>query len=78
MDTTDTLDATGLNCPMPVVKTRQATENLAPGDTLAVRATDPGSVSDIAGWADSTADVELLDQTEDGDVYVHYLRKTDQ
>jgi TusA-related sulfurtransferase len=77
MNATDTLDATGLNCPMPVVKTRQATEDLDAGDVLEVRATDPGSVSDLAGWADSTAAVELLEQDEDGDVYVHYVRKTE-
>lgn len=75
MNATDTLDATGLNCPMPVVKTRQATDALDAGDVLEIRATDPGSVSDLAGWADSTDGVELLEQDEDGDVYVHYVRK---
>lgn len=76
MDATETLDATGLNCPMPVVRTKQATDDLDAGDLLEVRATDPGSVSDIAGWADSTPGVELVDQTEDGDLYVHFVRKT--
>lgn len=76
MDATETLDATGLNCPMPVVRTKQAADDLDAGDLLEVRATDPGSVSDIAGWADSTPGVELVDQTENGDLYVHFVRKT--
>jgi TusA-related sulfurtransferase len=74
---TETLDATGLNCPMPVVKTKQATDDLAPGDLLEVVATDPGSVSDLGSWAERTDGVELLDQAEGEDVYRHYVRKTD-
>ncbi len=80
-DITDTLDAQGLNCPMPVVKTKQATDELAVGDVLEVIASDPGSMSDIAGWADTTDGVELLDQEEaelDGEtVYKHYVQRTD-
>lgn len=80
-DTTETLDVKGLNCPMPVVKTRGAFDDLGAGETLEVLATDSGSVSDIAGWADSTDDAELLDQeetTDGGDaVYRHYVRKVE-
>jgi TusA-related sulfurtransferase len=81
IDTTETLDVKGLSCPMPVVKTKQAIDDLAPGDVLAVYATDSGSVSDIAGWAEGTAGVELLEQREtdgdDGRVYEHYVRRTE-
>lgn len=80
-DITDTLDAQGLNCPMPVVKTKQATDELDVGDVLEVIASDPGSMSDIAGWADTTDGVELLDQEEaelDGEtVYKHYVQRTE-
>jgi len=76
-DTTTTLDVKGESCPMPVVKTRQATDDLEPGDVLEVLATDSGSLSDIEGWAGSTDDVELLDQIEDGDLYTHYIRKSE-
>jgi tRNA 2-thiouridine synthesizing protein A len=79
-ETTQTLDATGLNCPMPVVKSKQAIDDLEPGDVLEVLATDPGSMSDIEGWAGGTDGVELLEQVEDesdGDtVYRHYVRRT--
>ncbi|WP_254546984.1 sulfurtransferase TusA family protein [Halomarina pelagica] len=76
-EVTETLDVKGQNCPMPVVKTKQAVDQLAADDVLEVLATDPGSVSDIAGWAESTDGVELLDQREGDEVYSHYVRKTE-
>ncbi len=78
-ETTETLDVTRLNCPMPVVKTKQAFDDLAADEVLAIHATDPGSVSDIAGWTDGTDGAELLDQDEtevDGEtIYRHYVRR---
>ena len=80
-DVTTTLDVTGQNCPMPVIKTKGAFEELADGETLEVLATDAGSMSDIAGGADATDGAELLDQeeaTEGGEaVYKHYVRKAE-
>jgi TusA-related sulfurtransferase len=73
---TETLDAKGESCPMPVVKTKQAIDDLDEGDVLEVLATDSGSMSDISGWAETANGVELLDQQEDGDVFKHYVRKT--
>jgi len=75
-DITETLDVKGASCPMPVVKTKSAIDELARGEVLEVLATDPGSVSDIDGWANGTDGVELLDQEEGDDVYKHYVRKT--
>ncbi len=81
MNATETLDVKGQNCPMPVIKTKGAFESLAAGETLEVVATDSGSMSDIAGWAESTDGAELLEQkeaTDDGEtVYKHYVTKTD-
>ncbi|WP_372913166.1 sulfurtransferase TusA family protein, partial [Salinigranum sp.] len=57
IDVTETLDVKGQNCPMPVIKTKQAMDDLAAGEVLEVVATDSGSMSDIEGWADSTAGV---------------------
>lgn len=73
---TDTLDVKGESCPMPVVKTKQAIDDLDEGDVLEVLATDSGSMSDIDGWATGTDGVELLEQVEEGDVYRHYVEKT--
>ncbi|WP_439027901.1 sulfurtransferase TusA family protein [Haloarchaeobius sp. DT45] len=74
---TETLDVKGENCPMPVVKTKQAIDALEAGDVLEVVATDSGSMSDIAGWADTTDGVELVTQEEGDGVYKHYVRKTE-
>ena len=76
-DITETLDVKGLSCPMPIVKTKGAIDDLEAGDVLEVVATDSGSMSDVQGWAEGTDGVELLDQVEDGDTYVHYVEKTD-
>jgi TusA-related sulfurtransferase len=76
LDITETLDVKGESCPMPVVKTKSAIDELDEGAVLEVLATDPGSTSDIDGWATGTKGVELVDQREDSDVYRHYVRKT--
>ena len=75
-DITETLDVKGASCPMPVVKTKQAIDDLAEGSVLEVVATDSGSMSDIEGWAEGTSGVKLLEQVEDDDVYKHYVEKT--
>ncbi|WP_440767424.1 sulfurtransferase TusA family protein [Natronorubrum sp. DTA7] len=76
-DTSETLDVKGQSCPMPIVKTKQAIDDLEAGDILEVVATDSGSISDIQGWADGTSGVELLDQVEDSDLYTHYIKKAE-
>lgn len=74
---TESLDVKGQNCPMPVVKTKQTIDELKQDDVLEVLATDPGSMSDLAGWAETTDGVELLDQSEGDGVFKHYVRKTE-
>jgi TusA-related sulfurtransferase len=76
-EVTETLDVKGQNCPMPVIKTKQRIDQLAESDILEVLATDPGSMNDIAGWADTTDGVELVDQDEGDNVFTHYVRKTE-
>lgn len=69
-----TLDARGLSCPLPIVKTAQAMKSLASGQLLEVLATDPGSVKDFAAWSKTTGN-ELVEQSADGGVYRFVLRK---
>lgn len=76
IDVTETLDVQGESCPMPVVKTKQTADALDAGDILEVLATDAGSMSDIAGWANSTDGVSLLEQVEEDDIYKHYIEIT--
>jgi tRNA 2-thiouridine synthesizing protein A len=68
------VDARGLSCPMPIVKTAQAIKAIASGEILEVLATDPGSVKDFAAWSRTTGN-ELIDQTSDGEVYCFVIRR---
>jgi len=63
-----TLDATGLRCPLPVLKAAKAVRDLSTGDTLEVLATDPGAVDDFAAFCMAKGYV-LLEQEEEGGVY---------
>ena len=69
------LDAKGLACPMPIVKTKKAIKELSGGQVLEVAATDKGSKADLSAWAQSTGH-EYLGTTEEGDVLFHYIRKS--
>jgi tRNA 2-thiouridine synthesizing protein A len=68
------VDAKGLSCPMPIVKTAQAVKTMASGQVLEVLATDAGSVKDFAAWSKTTGH-ELLESTFDGAVYRFVIRK---
>jgi tRNA 2-thiouridine synthesizing protein A len=68
------VDARGLNCPMPIVKTAQAVKSMTSGQTLEVLATDPGSTKDFAAWSKTTGN-EMVEQTVDGGIYRFVLRK---
>lgn len=77
IQTDKVLDAKGLACPMPIVKTRKALKDMEPGQVIEVQATDKGSLADIKAWAKSSGN-QYLGTSEDGDVLKHYLRKADQ
>jgi len=68
------LDCQGLNCPLPILKTKQAIDGMAPGQVLKMIATDPGSVKDMAAWVRQTGH-ELVDEAVAGDQYIYYVRK---
>lgn len=76
----ETLDARGLSCPMPIVQAKLTINKMKPGEVLQVLCTDRGSLQDFASWARSTPGVKLLKQetTTDGaqTVYAHYIVKT--
>lgn len=69
------LDAKGLACPMPIVKTKKAMNELQAGQILEVQATDKGSKADLEAWATSSGH-QYLGTIEQGDVLKHYLRKS--
>ena len=69
------LDAKGLACPMPIVKTKKAVNELQPGQVLEIQATDKGSKADLKAWANSVGH-QYLGTVEEGGVLKHYLRKS--
>jgi tRNA 2-thiouridine synthesizing protein A len=74
VEITTTVDARGLSCPMPIVRTAQAVRPLPSGSVVELLATDPGSVKDVAAWCRSTGN-ELVEQSQDGGVYRFILRR---
>ena len=71
---TQILDVKGLNCPMPVLKTKKAMKALGNGETLEVESTDPGSVGDLEAFCRATGD-EVLESVEEDGVFRFLLRK---
>lgn len=69
-----TLDARGLSCPMPSVKTALTLEGMASGQVLEVLTDDPVSKRDLPVWAESTGNTLLGIEEEDKTVKI-YLRK---
>jgi len=69
------VDAKGLACPMPIVRTKKAMNEIEAGQVLEVQATDKGSKADIQAWAKSSGH-QYLGTLEEGDVLKHYLRKS--
>ena len=69
------IDCTGLFCPMPIVKTREAIRDLAVGQVLEMLSDDPGSDPDMKSWAQRTGH-ELLEVARDGAVFRFRVRKT--
>lgn len=68
------LDCRGLNCPLPILKTRKAIDGLEVGQIIMMIATDPGSVPDVAAFSRQTGH-EIVQQSEGGGEFVFWLRK---
>jgi len=69
-----TLDATGLLCPLPVLKARKALKAMAPGEVLEVLATDPGAVKDFAAFCRTTGYL-LVESSEEAGTFRFAIRK---
>jgi tRNA 2-thiouridine synthesizing protein A len=68
------LDARGLNCPLPILRTKKSLAELGSGQVLKVLATDPGSVKDMQAFAKQTGN-ELLSSAEAGGEFMFFLKK---
>lgn len=74
MEATKILDATGVSCPMPIVKTKKAMDQLNTGDVLEIHATDKGAKSDLTAWANSGGH-EIQQETEEDGVLKFWIKK---
>ena len=70
-----TLDAKGLNCPLPILRAKKALTALPAGGTLEVLAPDPGSVKDFQAFCRTTGN-ELVESSTEGNVYRFVIRRT--
>jgi tRNA 2-thiouridine synthesizing protein A len=70
-----TVDAKGLNCPLPILRAKKALQSLGAGGTIEVLATDPGSVKDFQAFCRTTGN-ELVESSTEGNVFRFVLRKT--
>ena len=69
------LDAKGLSCPLPILKTKKAVEALSKDQVLKVETTDPGSKNDMAAWAKRTGN-EIVKVEEDSGTFTFFIKKT--
>ena len=69
------LDASGLNCPLPILRAKKALNGMDAGQVLRIVATDPGSVKDFEAFANQTGN-PLLDSGEEGGKFVFRIQKS--
>ncbi len=68
------LDARGLNCPLPILRTKKSLTDMASGQVLKIVATDPGSVKDFQAFAKQTGNT-LLSENETDKVFTFFMQK---
>ena len=66
------LDCKGLNCPLPILKTKKQIDAMESGQVLKMEATDPGSVNDVNAWTRRTGN-ELVSHSDEGGIYIFYI-----
>lgn len=70
-----TLDAKGLNCPLPILKTKKAIQKMESGQVLEVLSTDAGSVKDMEAFCNQTGN-KLVEVSENGGEYTFVIEKS--
>jgi tRNA 2-thiouridine synthesizing protein A len=68
------VDASGLSCPLPILKASQGIKGVASGELVEVVATDPGSVKDFEAWSKSTGNV-MVEQSAEGGKFRYVIRR---
>ena len=70
-----TLDAKGLNCPLPILRAKKTHKDMPTGATLEILATDPGAVKDFEAFCRATGN-ELMESRVDGSTYIFVIKHT--
>jgi tRNA 2-thiouridine synthesizing protein A len=73
-DYDEQLDASGLNCPLPILRAKKALTGMESGKILHIIATDPGSVKDFEAFAKQTGN-ELMESKEEGGKFLFLIKK---
>ncbi|MGH8743279.1 MAG: sulfurtransferase TusA family protein [Burkholderiales bacterium] len=68
------IDTRGLNCPLPILRTKKTLAEMTSGQVLKVLATDPGSVKDFEAFSRQTGNA-LLSSTEERGEFVFFMKK---
>ena len=68
------LDARGLNCPLPILRTKKALTDLNSGQVLKIMATDPGAVKDFQAFCKQTGNA-LLSSNNENNEFVFFMQK---
>jgi len=69
------LDASGLNCPLPILRAKKTLAGMTAGQVLHIIATDPGSVKDFEAFSKQTGN-ELMESKEDGGKFFFLIKKS--
>ena len=68
------VDAIGMNCPLPILRTKKALATMQSGEVLKIKATDAGAAHDFPAFAKQTGN-ELLATTTEGDLFVFFMKR---
>jgi len=68
------LNCEGLNCPLPILKTKKTIDSMSSGELLKMTSTDPGSVNDMDSWSKRTGN-ELMSHAEDSGIHTFVIKK---
>ena len=69
------LDASGLNCPLPILRAKKALSDMQPGQTILIISTDPGSVKDFEAFSKQTGN-QLMSSGEDGGKFKFVMKRS--
>ena len=68
------LNCEGLNCPLPILKTKKTIDGMSSGELLKMTSTDPGSVNDMDSWSKRTGN-ELVSHADNGGLHTFVIKK---